>query len=234
MKPTSVVILAALLGVGPTTAQVTPIDPGEFGPGATIIEFEEIVGVVVPQDPFFFTFSIPITFPFSLGQGATLTMGNDVVFFEGELDDPPGSGAWGLGLDAMGNIHDVDSDDAIPSGTGWLASLDFATSLLDIEFETPVDQVGGHIEADQSVGADMPSLEAFDENGTSLGSVSTETDGVFYDDALDGWIGLASTVPIKSIRFHSSNFVMDDLTFENGSGLIFMDGFESGTLGAWQ
>ena len=227
-------ILVALLGGGPAAGQVTPIGPDSFGPEATILEMEKIVGVLLPEDPFFIAFSVSAPFPFSLGQGVTLTQGGDVAFFEGALDIPPGSAAWGLGLDGMENIHDVGSDDAIPSGTGWMASLDLSMSMLEIELDTPVGRIGAHIESDQSVDAPMPSLEAFDENGSSLGSVSVETDGVFYDNALDGWIGLSSTVPIKRIRIHSINFVLDDLTFEAGlSAFIFGDGFESGTPGDW-
>ena len=107
-------------------------------------------------------------------------------------------------------------------------------SMLEIELDAPVSRIGAYIESDQSAASPMPSLEAFDESGSSLGSVSVETDGVFYDNALDGWIGLESTVPIQRIRIHSINFVLDDLTFEAGlSAFIFGDGFESGTEGAW-
>lgn len=192
--------------------------PDGFGPSAIVEEFEGIVGDDLPSEGGGSPFSIPATFPFPLDSGVQITNGppGDVVFYEGLLDNPPGSIGWGLGQDENGNNHDLSSLTTIPSGTGWLAAyIEGTAPPVVFTFETPVYQVGSFVESGQSPGDGPIILEAFDVGGASLGSVSVETDGVFYDNELDSWIGLSSDFAIGSVAFHQLIFVLDDLTFES-------------------
>jgi hypothetical protein len=217
------VVLGCLVGAAP--GDVFPIGPEAFGPATVVEDFENIVNVTLPADPFWVIFAdVPV--PWDFGSGVWLTAANPEPDGGASIADwqfdPPGSPDFGWGLSLDGG--DIGQDTQIPSPTSILCH-DTYTDMgeippLELTFDSPVARVGFYTEAAifHDIGWEgLVTLEAFDELGASLGLVEVYADGVAEDNAVDTWIGLevvGAEPLIKSVEIVGRYHVMDDLHFE--------------------
>lgn len=225
--------LAAAVLAAPSAGQVTAIGPSGFAPGAIVETFEDVVGVIVPPDPFFLGFGDITSAPTLLPSGAAVTgFDSYMTVYDAEFD-PDGVGGWAMSIDANDNIHFIDSTTTLPSGQAFAAHANFDDPSIGLTFSfaAGVTAVGAFVEGEQFFdGNSEVVLEAFDMDGVSLGTVSSgPTDGTFYDNALDGWVGLSSDVAIGSVSFYGVGIALDDLTFTlvpapGAAGLLCLGG----------
>lgn len=222
-----ITVSVVLLTVGHVTAEVIPINPGDFTPAATVETFENILNVTIP--PAISPISGHMPFPYDFGSGVSLIAGAplpdgyvDIVDFQ--FDSPPATFGWGLGATSIWTGIEL------PSGTAVLGHSNVVTpdppySPMVFEFANPVARLGAYCEAfiDTMPGTGEVSIEAFDANGASLGSIVAMTDGAGWDrfgnyyGPVDSWIGLETgdgQPLIKQIAVSGTSMVMDDLTFE--------------------
>lgn len=212
-----IVCLAGLAGAGAhARAQVSELSLADIGAGASVEAFEDIVGTLAEPDPFYVGFGSIPSAPVVLPSGVSLAgFGSEAFVYDGDFD-PNALSGWGLSVDPSGNLHGVGASTVLPSGNSFFAHDNFDDPSIGVTFAfaQPVSQVGAFVEGNQFDGMSGVTLEAFDTAGVSLGSVSlASTDGVFYDSALDSWIGLSSDSSIGSVTFFGQGLVLDNLTW---------------------
>jgi hypothetical protein len=225
----------------PARGDIVSISPDAFGPSAHTETFEGIVGVDLPLDSAYSpTSTIPTGYQFASGLVVADESVSDVAgvfdFNAYGFVRPAGMYiGYGLGMEG-GSIYGLpewtvggppagSATTTLPSGS---AILTLHNGYATFGFDSPVAQVGSYFEASifEMIGimGDL-TMEAFDVDGHSLGSVTSFGDGVANDNALDSWIGLATadgrplinSVVMKlpvSIYESYGVAVMDNLMFE--------------------
>jgi hypothetical protein len=227
----------------PARGNVISISPDAFGPSAQTETFEGIVGIDLPinsqWDP---SSNIAPGYQFRSGLTlATQTAANvaNVLDFNayGYVNPMPGhaflgyslgpddGSIWGPPWGTVGGPPGGGPGTTLPSGT---AILTLHNDRAIFGFDSPVAQVGSYFEAHMYAEVGLMgdlTLEAFDAEGQSLGSLTRYGDGVLHDNALDSWIGLAtedgrpliSSVVVTLPRTSSGSYgvaVMDNVMFE--------------------
>ena len=227
------VLMVVGYGARGANAAVVAVGPEAFGAGAVIEDFEGIVGVSLPvTEPEWWPIGADVPVPYDFGSGFSLTGSNpteEAQVLDFALDPYGGIYGWGLGNEG-GTINSTTS---IPSGTSILVHDTYvdegAAPPLELTFDNLVARVGLYAEA--SIFVDIGeygriTLEAFDDEGVSLGLVDAFADGAGDDwsvyppgdlGPLDTWIGLetAGAQPlIRSVEIVGTYLAMDDLHFE--------------------
>lgn len=179
--------LAAL----PASAQVIPISPQDFQPGAQVETFEDMYtagaffsllpGTVLPSGAIYAGPDTAMVVDFTICTVCGFTF--------------PGGEA-------------VDPSTTLPSGTAFGSLCGYP--VMTVEFSSPVEAVGTYFEESTIT------LTAYDVNQSVLGFVTATGDGVVPDNSVDSWLGLAAadaTAAIASVTLAGICFVIDDLTF---------------------
>lgn len=217
MSTSTRVLITLLIAVAAAHGQVTPVTPAAFSGTATVETFEGILGTPAVPQSMLIGMTVPwgmLPYNFTLPGGATVSgppAPDSVEVYDFSV--PAGlMGGWGLGI----GVGDLNASTALPSGTSCCAVNNFsAGGDLEITFTNPVTRVGAWVETPTGTAV----LQAFDFAGAPIGTVTAPTDGLL-DNALDSWIGLASSVPIGRVVFQIGFGLIDDLTFEAGGPTI--------------
>lgn len=192
-------------------AQIVPVAPDEFGPGVTVETFETY-GDDLNQGGFG---DLQVPDLFDLDSGARfLNLGTEDFgsIVDWSISEDTG---WGLSLDG-GDINFGKT--TIPSGVAFFGYSELG-SLFGFEFEHGVSRVGSYFEAAifDGVYTGEIKVEAFDQDGSSLGFVTAQSDGVLDDASLDSWVGLGTadgSPSIACVVFYGDVIVLDDMRFE--------------------
>jgi hypothetical protein len=195
----------------PGFAQIVPVAPDEFGPGAPTETFENY-GDDLNQGGFG---DLQVPDLFQLDSGARfLNLGAEDFGSIVDWSVSENTG-WGLSLDG-GDINFGKT--TIPSGVAFFGYSELG-SLFGFEFAQGVSRVGSYFEAAifEGVYTGEIKVEAFDQGGASLGFVTAQSDGVLDDASLDSWVGLGTadgSPSIARVIFYGDVIVLDDMRFE--------------------
>ncbi|WP_447979277.1 PEP-CTERM sorting domain-containing protein [Candidatus Nitrospira bockiana] len=203
-------ILALTLAVIPTTgrAALVNLGPGSFSPLASVIEFDEVaLGTVNPVYNFV---GVP-----DLGN-VTVSFGGHFIGqaagggFPNTLIDTTPTGP--LALDPLAPVTQTVNDGAPGATSPVLSGTPTFNGPISILFSQPVAGVGLKGGFFDAVGA--TTIEAFDANGVSLGTITNSQTGFeFYGLAILGGGSAISGVSFYITGNEPAGFQIDNVTF---------------------
>lgn len=208
------VVCTAILASREARATLVNLGPGSFTPQAPVITFDEVpLGTVNPS----------INFP------STPSLGNVTVSFAGHFVGQAAGGFPATLVDTtptapltldVNSPQTVTVNDSAPGATSpVLSGTPTFNGPISIFFSTPVAGValkGGYFDATNST-----TIEAYDANGTSLGTITNSVTGFEFYGLADS----SGANVIKGVSFYitgnePAGFEIDDVTFGGASVIV--------------
>ena len=208
-------MLACLAFALPAQAALVDLGPGSFTPSAPVIEFDEIA--LGTENPVYnFTGlsglgDVTVSFGgFFVGQAAT---GGGVV----TLSDTTPTGP--LALDPSAPKVFTTNDGAAGATSPVLSGTPIFNGVISVLFSVPVAGVG--LKGGYFNGLDATTIEAYDADGISLGSITNSILGFEFYGLADS----TGTNVIKGISFYitgnePAGFEIDNLTFGAAGDIV--------------
>lgn len=210
-----VLLALALSGIGLSSqAQLVDLGPGSFMPTATAVTFDEVpLGTSNPT----YTFS------------ALAGLGDVTVSFGGFFVGQAGSGGFPvtlsdttptgpLALDPAAPVTFITTDNSNPSSPVLSGTPTF-NGPVSVLFSVPVAAVGLAGGFFDSIGS--TTIEAYDVNGHSLGSIVNSKTGIeFYGLADVGGANVISGISFYITGAEAMGFAIDNLTFGTAGDVV--------------